>query len=200
MKKIAILITLFLLVLQAAKAQNQKGDQNLGISLGFYTNNGNYNYLGSNPSPTTVFTATNSIGFSTNPNYSYFIANNLDIGTSIGFGSGTSNYDDRTDKILTKQVSKNYFGSVYLRKYFLYNNKIGIRTGPYLSYQYSNSNVVNTPDNMVNNNFNSHNYQAGFIADFVYYPASKLGLAVNLGNLAYNNNKYNSSKVQVPMG
>jgi hypothetical protein len=188
MRKSAILITLFLLILQAANAQNQKGNQTLGIGLEFSANRGNYNYQNANS--TVINSGTTQLtGFSANPSYSYFMANNLDIGISVGFGTGTSNFNDHFNPRIT-ELDKNYSGSLYLRKYFLYKNKVGIRTGPYFSYQYVNSNVTYTPDiNSTNNSFTGNNYHAGLIADFVYYPASKIGLAVNLGNLSYNNSK-----------
>jgi hypothetical protein len=187
MRKFAILITLFLLILQAANAQNQKGNQNLGLSLGFYTGNGSYNYQNVYPGP---MVNTRTTGFSTNPNYSYFIANKLDIGASIGISSETDNANDQTTNTSSKQVNNNYYGSIYLRKYFLYNNKIGIRAGPSLTYQYTVSNITYTPINtQASSNDKGHYYQAGLNADFVYYPSTKIGLAVNLGNLSYSHNK-----------
>ncbi|HTD99230.1 MAG TPA: hypothetical protein VK668_08065 [Mucilaginibacter sp.] len=185
MKKIAISITIFLLALQAANAQAQKGNQNLGVSLGFYSSNSNYNYLNIEPS-SSQFVNTKTTGFSAYPNYSYFIANNLDIGASIGFGHETDRSSDRISGNGSEQTYKSYFGSIFLRKYYLYNNKIGIRTGPYFSYQYSNSDVAYTPDNLQSsNNYKGHNYQGGISADFVFYPSSKIGLAANLANLYY---------------
>ncbi|MDB5135516.1 MAG: hypothetical protein JWP37_2119 [Mucilaginibacter sp.] len=195
MKKFAILITSFLLVLQAAQAQTQKGDQNLGVSIGFYTNGGSYNYVNVSPGSFEL-TSTKSTGFSANPNYSYFIAKNLDIGASIGFGSETDNSNDHTVNAVSKLIYKSYSSSIYLRKYFLYNNKIGIRTGPYLGYQYTNSNAIYTPDNnQANYNTNSHYYHAGLNADFVYYPSHKIGLAVNLGDLSYYHSKYGNQQI-----
>src|SRR5258707_7457431 len=134
MKRLSVSIALFLLVLQAVNAQNQKGNQTLGIGLAFGVNGGSYNYLSGNPG-SLDYTTSSASYFSTNPGYSYFVSNNLDIGVSVGFGNGTSNYNDRTANQVTKQNNKNYYGSMYLRKYFLYNNKICIRTGPYIAYQ-----------------------------------------------------------------
>jgi len=185
MKKIAISITIFLMALQAANAQTQKGNQNLGISLGFYSSNSNYNYLNIDPS-SSQFVNSKTTGFSAYPNYSYFIANNLDLGASIGFGHETDRSSDRMSGNGSEQTYKNYFGSIFLRKYFLYNNKIGIRSGPYFSYQYSTSDVSTIPDNtQSNSHYNGRNYQGGISADFVFYPSSKIGLAANLANLYY---------------
>jgi hypothetical protein len=192
MKKIAISITIFLLALQAANAQTQKGSQNLGISLGFYSSNSNYNYLNINP-PSSQIVNTKTTGFSAYPNYSYFIANNLDLGASIGFGHQTDKSSDQVSGNGTEQSYKSYFGSIFLRKYFLYNNKIGIRSGPYFSYQYTTSDIAFTPDNtQASNSYKGHNYQGGVSADFVFYPSSKIGLAANLANLYYARNTSNN--------
>lgn len=188
MKKIAILIPLFMLILQATFAQNQKGDQTLGLSLGFFTSSSNYSYQTISPG-TLDLTSTRSTGFGTSPTYSYFIANNLDLGASIGFSNYIENLSDPNSPFSSKQINRSYTGSIYLRKYFLYNNKVGIRMGPYFTYQYTNANVTYAPDaNLANNNFKGKFYGGGLDADFVYYPVSRVGLAVNLGSLSYNHN------------
>ncbi len=167
MKKLSISIALCLLVLQAVNAQNQKGDQTLGLGLGFNTNNSTFNYQGTNPAELDYTTSTGA-SFNASPAYSYFIANNLDIGISGGLGSGTYNSLDHTSNILTKEVNKNYSGSVYLRKYILYKNKIGIRMGPYLFYQYFNTNDTYTPVNAYTKyHFTGKNYRRGLISYFV---------------------------------
>jgi hypothetical protein len=191
MKRLSITIVLFLLVLQRVNAQNQKGDQTLGLGLNFGANSGNFNYLGNNGAGLD-YTSSTTAYFSTNLNYGYFMAHNLDIGADIGFGNGTANYNDHTTNTTTKEVDKNYYSALYVRKYFLFNNKIGIRTGPYIAYQYFGTNDTYTPANsQPANNINGSNYHVGLIADFVYYPSKKIGLAVNLGNLSYNYGKMN---------
>ncbi len=189
MKKLSMLIVLLLLFVKAAHSQTQKGDQSLGLSLAFYSNSGNYNYQNQTP---ISYGETNSTSFVTNPTYSYFIADKLDIGASVGFGTQTSTQNDQSVDELTKNITKSYNSSIYLRKYFLVNNKIGIRTGPYLLYQYTNSNVTYVPasSNFANYDVTTRNLQAGINADFVYYPSKKVGLAVNLGSLSYNHQQY----------
>ena len=192
MRKLSMLIMLVLLILQGAKAQNKKGDQNLGLSLNFYTGNRTDFYQTAN-APGFQLQHSTSTGFTATPNYSYFIGNKLDIGVSLGYGLSTGTYSDRGNNTSSTQQYKNYFSSVYLRKYYLYNNRIGIRTGPFIDYQFSNSSVVNTPDTG-NPNSTVKSLQAGINADFVYYPSAKVGLAVNLGGMYYSNNKFNYSQ------
>ena len=56
-----------------------------------------------------------------------------------------------------------------MRRYILYNNRIGIRTGPFIAYQFNSSSTVSTPDNGQSSP-TSKNLHAGINADFVYYP------------------------------
>ena len=190
MKKLSIFITAFLLMLHAANAQTQKGDQSLGLSLNFNTGNNNYYYQGTAPS------LTNFTSFSAIPNYSYFIANNLDIGAGVGYGHGKDTYNYISPGSPTADDNNRYSGIIYLRKYYLFNNKIGIRTGPYFSYQHSTDSYTYTPD-LSNSDLNSktNNYQAGISTDFVYYPTTKIGLALNVGSLYYNRSKLNGTQV-----
>jgi hypothetical protein len=190
MKRLSIAIVLFLFIFQAATAQNQKFDQTLGLGLDFSVNSGNFNYFGGSGYGVNN-THASTAGFSTNLNYSYFMAINLDIGANVGFGSGVTNYTDRPSNAVTRESDNNYYSSVYVRKYFLFNNKIGIRTGPYVAYQYFSTKYLYTPENNPANNVSGNNYHAGIIADFVYYPSKKIGLAVNLGSLSYNYGKVN---------
>ncbi len=193
MKKLSILIASILIIVFNANAQTQKGDQNLGLGFNFNTGSGSYIYV----MPIELGTITSTY-FAASPAYSYFIANNLDLGASVGFGTGTyqTNYNEPSPSSTSKQVTDDYTATLYLRKYFLFNNKIGIRTGPYLLYQYYNSNVVNNPGDPTQNFSNSgKNLQAGISADFVYYPSKRIGLAVNLGGLYYTNQKtYSTSQ------
>jgi hypothetical protein len=192
MKKLSILIMLVLLILQGAMAQNQKGDQTLGLSLGFYTGNGSNSFQTGSPAGFQLYHSS-STALTANPGYSYFIANRLDIGASFGFGAGTDTYSYLSNNNSSTQRYKNYFGSVYLRKYYLYNNRIGIRTGPFIAYQFNSSSLANFPDNFQLNP-TSKGIHAGIDADFVYYPSAKVGLAVNLGSLFYGNVSSNSQQ------
>lgn len=183
MKKLSILISLILIIIRAASAQTQKGDQNLGLGFGFYSSNGNYNDLSVNPAS---YGSLGTTSFSTNPSYSYFIAQNLDIGASLGFGNETVNESDKSIYQTSKSLTKSYNSTIYLRKYFLFNSKIGIRTGPYLLYQYSSSNTTYNPTSYSPTYYATiRNSQVGINADFVYYPSKKIGLAVNIGSLSY---------------
>jgi len=190
MKKLSIVIALILMIIKTANAQTQKGDQSLGLGFNFYSNSQNFNYTGPNP---VSYGTLNSTSFTTIPGYSYFIAQNLDIGASMGFGDETEHQNDpSTPGGTIKTINKTYSPTIYLRKYFLFNNKIGIRTGPYFLYQYSTSNSVYSSNSSSNYNSTSHYSQTGINADFVYCPSKKVGLALNIGSLSYNHQRFDS--------
>ncbi|WP_158826344.1 outer membrane beta-barrel protein [Mucilaginibacter lacusdianchii] len=173
------------------KAQTQKGNHLLGggFGVGFdkatvtgMSNNANYQYLKK--------TTSLSVG----PTYSFFIADKLDLGISGNWNWGRSRYTDQDNSITYKgQQSDNstsVLANVYLRKYFLYNNKVGIRTGPFVQYLYGRSRsfyVQNLVDdyNVADTKFSTKAFSAGIGLDFVYFPTSRLGITAALGSLAY---------------
>jgi hypothetical protein len=111
----------------------------------------------------------------------------LDIGTSLSYGQSITKYDPALNTA-TKSTSKGFSGSIFLRKYFLYNDKIGIRTGPYFSYENAKQ-TSDYVDPINNNNSNIDHYGGGLNLDFVYYPAKNIGLAARLADLSYAHQK-----------
>jgi hypothetical protein len=189
MKKLLFFIASFLFVYQSSNAQTAKGDQTLGVDLGFtyskssqYTINPYDNSSGTSTGKTTTF----NIG----PNYSYFIANNLDIGASLQYSSSTTNNTADVFNSLTKQFDRNYGGEIYLRKYFMYANKIGIRAGAYAGYFKQNTQYAYIQaDSYDDYNAKTDNYLGGFNLALVYYPSKCLGVSLNLANLEYDHSK-----------
>jgi hypothetical protein len=105
------------------------------------------------------------------PNYSYFVANNIDISASAGYFKLNleENYNDNT---IRKNRQHGFNAQISARKYFLFENKIGIRTGPYAYY----NNSTNKYDNSGNSTskYTNSDYGGGILLDFVYYPSKKL--------------------------
>ncbi|MDN5288681.1 MAG: hypothetical protein JWR38_4955 [Mucilaginibacter sp.] len=183
MYKKLLLIVLSIITIQAAKAQTEKGSQSLGLGFGVSTQSSNTSYY----SNYTNSYGTNSKGkqtsYSITPSYSYFIADKLDIGTSLSYGGSNTKYDPALNS-QTKQTSRGFDASIFLRKYFLYDNKIGIRTGPYLNYEKAKQTITYT-ESLNNINSDIDNYGGGLSLDFVYYPSKNIGLAAGLANLGY---------------
>ncbi|MDB5015496.1 MAG: hypothetical protein JWQ84_328 [Mucilaginibacter sp.] len=190
MNKHFILIAALLLGSQISKAQTSQGNQTLGFNFSFYYNNINSVIINpADQSVTNISSRTNI--FNIGPSYSYFIADKLDLGASLCYSSTSisstpSNYGPGT------QHNDTYSGSIYLRKYFLYANKIGIRTGPYLSYSTGSSNYifVGSPADMSKTN----DYGAGVNLALVYFPSKQISVSAMVANLGYDHytaNNYN---------
>jgi hypothetical protein len=187
MKKILLLIPAFLLAFQISKAQTEKGSQTLGLDLGFSHASSNNSYI--TPGGAAVSNLDSKrTSFLIGPGYSYFIADKLDIGTNLYYARG-----NQTDAVnlTTRQHSTEYSAKVFLRKYFMYNDKIGIRTGPYIgynrsSYKYTYDDPANAGSNT---NSKTDSYAAGVNLGLVYYPSKKVGVAATLANLNYSHYK-----------
>jgi Outer membrane protein beta-barrel domain len=189
MKRSLILIPAFLFLVQMSKAQTEKGSQTLGVNLGFeYYNESGVNI--SMPDNSLTAQSTKFTSFSVGPSYSYFIADNLDLGATLNYSSNNYNYGP--DNYLTKQDNKNYGGTIFLRKYVLYKNKIGFRVGPYLGYSLGDQKYTYSAQyNVSNSDSKSNSYEGGANLDLVYYPTKHLGVSVSLANLNYEHTKTN---------
>lgn len=122
MNRFLILLAAFLFAFQVSNAQTEKGDQTLGINLGFrYAKSDNFSI---NPSDnSTLTTNSKNTAFNIGPNYSYFIADKLDIGANLDFSYNNANYGENSNP--SAQSTRNYGGMIYIRKYFMFENKLG---------------------------------------------------------------------------
>jgi hypothetical protein len=183
MYKKLFLVFVSIIAIQTAKAQTEKGTQSLGLSFGLRTTSSDFKVLDQSTNTYGPATEGKLTSYSIGPNYSYFIADKLDLGLSVGYSSTKQSYN--SNQISPQEQSDNAFtSSLYLRKYFLYDNKIGIRTGPRFSYQRMNSKQEYNSSTV---NFEIHNniYTGGVGLDFVYFPVKKLGLTAFLGGADY---------------
>jgi len=191
MKKILLFVAI-LFASQFAKAQTEKGTQTLGANLQFFhsTNNG----TSINPYNNAVTNVDQkSTTFSIGPSYSYFIANHLDLGAQLYYTTNRSTYGDMAS--LQKQVSNTYGTNLYLRKYFMYQGKIGIRTGPYLGYSHATATTTNPlADAIYNSKAYTNNYNAGLNCELLFYPTRQLGVSLMVANLSYQHFNTNSNQ------
>jgi hypothetical protein len=187
MYKKLLLAFVSIIALQTAKAQTEKGSQMLGASFGVTTSKTNYSNF--DPSTNTYINNNNAkiTSYSFSPNYSYFIADKLDIGVAVGY-SRLKQENNSYNAFPQSQTGNTFYSGVFLRKYFLYENKIGIRTGPNLSYQRSGQKLVFDANSTTA--YHSTSFGAGVGLDLVYFPVKRLGLTALLGNINYNHQKY----------
>ncbi|WP_426670799.1 outer membrane beta-barrel protein [Mucilaginibacter sp. McL0603] len=191
MKKTIFLIAAFLLAAVVSQAQTEKGTQTLGLNLSFGYNK--TSGVDINPYDGSVTNQNNkATGFSIGPDYSYFIADKLDIEASLSYNTNTYNYS-YIPGYPQKQSNYSYGGIIYLRKYFMYNDKLGLRAGPYVGYTRGDSKNTNSgPNSIYDEDSKTDNYNAGAKLDLVYYPSKRLGFSATLANLSYTHSKTNS--------
>ncbi|MBB3059039.1 hypothetical protein [Mucilaginibacter gotjawali] len=191
MNKILILITAFLLTIQFSNAQTEKGSQTLGFNFGFGVGKTNESPGAQQTGDGSPFVLRNN-NFTFGPLYSYFIANGIDISLALNFASISQTTSDNNFGYPVNYHDYQFSGTLYARKYLLYKNKFGIRTGPYISYGKGTTNFTYPPgDNFNDNSYTSHNLTAGVKLEMVYYASKKFGFAATLANLQYEH--YNSA-------
>jgi hypothetical protein len=194
MKKSLIVFAALLLAFTSLQAQTEKGNQTLGLNLGLsilQSSGVDINQSDNSAATENAKTTILNIG----PNYSYFIADNLEVGVNLLYGSTvTTNNTTATNQVnWTNQNSKNYSGNLLVRKYFLHKNKIGIRAGAYLGYGYYSQSIGYPPANSPGEYHNKQNYgQVGANLDLVYFPSKRLGVAAMLANMSYEHYKQNN--------
>jgi len=190
MKKTLLLIAVLFLTALVSQAQTEKGSQTLGADLGF-------TYLKStgvtvNPYDNSVYNANNeSTRFNIGPSYSYFIGNKLDLGASLSYSQNTYSYPPGNN--LEKQSQRDFGGAIYLRRYFMFQEKIGLRAGPRVGYYRDINKTTYGPSNAIyNGDTKTDNFVGGLNLDLVYYPSKHLGLTASLANLYYTRSKSDS--------
>ncbi|WP_114940426.1 hypothetical protein [Mucilaginibacter endophyticus] len=193
MKKILIVIPVLLLVFQISKAQTEKGSQTIGTDLLFLHQKSSQNYVVPGGGPyNSDFKVTN---FNFGPTYSYFIADKLDIGLSANYGY--TKQDNNNSSYSSNQTSHQYRASLFMRKYFMFGDKLGLRAGPYLGYSRSDFKSIDA-GNVTKNK--TDNYSVGANMALVYYPVKKLGVSAMLANVSYQHSKLKDDTGQIGSG
>jgi hypothetical protein len=191
MKKTIFLIAAFLLAAVISRAQTEKGNQTLGLNAGFTYNKSDGVYINPYDNSFTPAGGKNTT-FNIGPSYSYFVADKLDLGASLSYGQNNST-NVNTQINAAKQSSYAFISSVYLRRYFMFSDKLGFRAGPYLAYQKGDNKSTYLGTNApYNENSKQTGYGAGARLEFVYYPSKKLGFAAYIARVDYNHNKFDN--------
>lgn len=180
MKKTLILFPVFLLVTIFANAQTSAGNQTLGLNLSIISQKADITLQNLSDNSFSAYTSKYTT-FTIGPNYSYFISNKLDAGVGGDFSySKTTNLQGGSYDV-GNQNDHSWNVMFFARKYFLYNNVIGVRTGPYVAFGRDNAFVQQgAGSNTVTKTFN-----AGLKLELVYFPSKKIGFSAILANLDY---------------
>ncbi|MCC8409729.1 autotransporter outer membrane beta-barrel domain-containing protein [Mucilaginibacter sp. UR6-1] len=181
MKKI-IAAMLLCVASSTAFAQTEKGTQNIGASFSIQTSDSKNNYFDG------AINISSNIKlniYNAGINYAYFVADKLDLGVLAGY-SYQKNSQDNNDTEFLQKVN-GYFAGIQLRKYVLFNDKIGIRTGPSFTYARDKSTSKYSIQNDQVTNTDSYNGRLGL--DFVFYPTKHLGITSSIGSIYYTHSK-----------
>src|ERR1700753_313472 len=93
MKKSWIVLAALLPAFTSSHAQTEKGNQTLGLNLGLSTLQSSGFNVNQSDYSTSTDNAKTTI-FNIGPNYSYFIADNLEIGVDLSYGSTVTTYNN----------------------------------------------------------------------------------------------------------
>ena len=190
MKKNLIVCAALLCVFKFSYGQTEKGTQTVGLDFSASRSTNNQSTVNTfNNSTQSVSSVTSA--FDIGPSYSYFIADKLDIGAALTYEPMNETYTaaDAADNsgYPTKYSTKNFVAEVYIRKYFMYKNTIGLRTGAYFSYaRGSNATTYEGTYASSSSSGNGHEDAAQVRLDLVYYPSKRLGVSANIANAYYN--------------
>ncbi len=187
MNKNLIVCAVLLLAFKISYAQTEKGTQTLGLNFSASRSTNNQSF----PNGSIQFVGTVTSSFDIGPSYSYFIADKLDIGGDLTYRpmneiyTATGSADN--SGYPTKYSTKNFVAEVFARKYFMYKNTIGFRTGAYFSYaRGSNATIYEGTYALSSSNGSGHEQEAQLTLDLVYYPSKRLGISANIANAYYN--------------
>jgi hypothetical protein len=190
MNKFFTLFAASLFIYGASNAQTEKGTHTLGLNFGFSVTNANdFTIYPSNNSSSSLTSKTTT--FNIGPNFSYFIADNVDIGAALSYSSSntsntTESFATTNDNYALTAFSNNYGGTIFIRRYYLYGGKIGFRTGGYLGFSGgTGKNTYPNANQLFNFNGSTNYYSVGGNVDLVFYPSKRLGIAATLANLEY---------------
>ena len=174
-------------IFKFSNAQTEKGSQTVGFNLSYSGSRYNDNYFDNSNSATSL-NKVKSTQFTLGPVYSYFIADRVDVGASFSLTSYSTSTRPTEPGIPGNSFhNRNSEATVFVRKYFLYEGKIGIRTGPYAGYNWANQGY-GTGNGLVDpgvTNYRSHGYEAGAKLEAVYFPSKRLGVSAMIANLEY---------------
>lgn len=190
MKKLTFLLLAALSGLTAS-AQTEKGSQWIGGSIS--ASHDKVSSRHNDPAQQISNTDQKSNVLRVGPSYNYFLADKL--GLEIGAGYENIHQDSSGPEQSGETDSKNYYASLNLKKYFLYDNIVGFGIGPYATYSRGKNRSQNN-DALLNYNYDSTNnyFSTGLGINFVYFPVKKVALTAGIGSLGYQYSKMNGAQ------
>jgi hypothetical protein len=141
----SIITTLAIFIGIIAQAQIEKGTMSIGTTLDGNYDRGVNNYQFNN-------VTSYNWGFKLTPTFEYFVKNNLSVGAGIGYGiqQNIRNTEPLTTNQFPTTIAntiENYSVSLFVRKFWTVNKKLGVYIQPKLSSFYNETTNKNKVDN-----------------------------------------------------
>lgn len=169
MKIIFFCLLLTFAVTGVSLAQTEKGMQYLGLELSARGE--------TNKSTGFDNQTVRGLSFGVTPNYSYFIADKLEL--RGGFGVGVSRSQTKTNESESKNTSYSLAPQVGVRRHLMLSEKLGFATGPYVFYAFGWNNYQNFDDQK------TEQFQTGIDLQIEYFPTKHLGVSAGLFGVNY---------------
>jgi hypothetical protein len=175
-----------------ASAQTEKGSQWIGGTISARHDKTSFRYNDPAQQPSNNNTKNNMLRIG--PSYNYFLANNLGLAVELGYEN--THQDSFAPGRSGEIDSKSYYASLDLKKYLLYENKIGVAVGPYAIYSRGKQHSENNEATFsYNDKATSNGLTAGLGVNFVYFPVKKVALTAGIGSLRYYRYKLNGDRM-----
>lgn len=141
----SIITTLAIFISIIAQAQIEKGTMSIGTALDGNYDRGVNNYQFNN-------VTSYNWGFKLTPTFEYFVKNNLSVGVGVGYGIQQNiRYTDPITELqypsTIQNTIENYSVSLFVRKFWTVNKKLGVYIQPKLSSFYNETTNKNKVDN-----------------------------------------------------
>lgn len=141
----SIITTLAIFISIIAQAQIEKGTMSIGTALDGNYDRGVNNYQFNN-------VTSYNWGFKLTPTFEYFVKNNLSVGVGVGYGIQQNiRYTDPITELqypsTIQNTIENYSVSLFVRKFWTVNKKLGVYFQPKLSSFYNETTNKNKVDN-----------------------------------------------------
>src|ERR1035437_725432 len=174
MKKL-ILILVAVCTMLTAYSQTEKGKHSIGGSIIFSSSSTH------NSSPDSK-----SLDFSIDPEYGFFIKDNLAIGVDLNIGYHNESFGNYKNK------SNTYGLGIFANKYFNIAEKLKLNIKGNLAYNYqtiddTNSDITGT--SFITTTTKNNTITLNFTPGLVYFATPKLGIQAGFGDIYFSYSK-----------
>ncbi len=168
MKKLVLSILVVSALAFTTQAQTEKGKIMLGGNLAFESQKSDADNAKANTS------------FEIVPSVGYFVADNIAVGTGVGYSYDKNIGTDRTSAIVVSPFGRYYAN---LSDSFKFYGQLSV------PMEFGNSKAVDATGNVGNKIGSTRQIGVALSPGFAFFPSKKLGIELGLNGLSYTNYK-----------